>query len=186
MSWRSSLKRQIVLQSLSSLSSCAGLPRVHLVGAFWVSDAKGDAKALLVAPEHMMRCNRRLVDLIERVKPEIRTLIEKCNTVRLYGLLYLELVWYWYQYRKLLRSCLKCNIGEYSSLCAVNHSTSLPFEKWQGFAFLHVNKLPFLCWLIWICKLSQPRQTMASYGPFGFWQTSNALTVSSCCGCQVG
>ncbi|KAG7278751.1 hypothetical protein CRUP_008363, partial [Coryphaenoides rupestris] len=30
-----------------------------------------DAKA----PEHMMRCNARLVDLIERVKPEIRTLI---------------------------------------------------------------------------------------------------------------
>ncbi|CAL8271636.1 unnamed protein product [Lota lota] len=47
-------------------------------------DAKGEAKALAVAPEHMMRCNRRLVDLIERVKPEIRTLIEKCNTVKMW------------------------------------------------------------------------------------------------------
>lgn len=28
-----------------------------------------------------MKCNANLVDLIEKVKPEIRTLIEKCNTV---------------------------------------------------------------------------------------------------------
>jgi hypothetical protein len=29
----------------------------------------------------MIKSNGQLVDLIERVKPEIRTLIEKCNTV---------------------------------------------------------------------------------------------------------
>lgn len=28
-----------------------------------------------------MECNAKVVDLIERVKPEIRTLVEKCNTV---------------------------------------------------------------------------------------------------------
>lgn len=38
---------------------------------------------LLVLPEGMMKSNAKLVDLIERVKPEIRTLIEKCNTVSL-------------------------------------------------------------------------------------------------------
>ncbi|CAL8305320.1 unnamed protein product [Merluccius merluccius] len=43
-----------------------------------------EAKVLVVAPEHMMKCNARLVDLIERVKPEIRTLIEKCNTVKMW------------------------------------------------------------------------------------------------------
>lgn len=29
-----------------------------------------------------MKSNGKLVELIEKVKPEIRTLIEKCNTVR--------------------------------------------------------------------------------------------------------
>ncbi|KAF3845770.1 hypothetical protein F7725_002848 [Dissostichus mawsoni] len=33
-----------------------------------------------VMPEGIIKCNTKLVDLIERVKPEIRTLIEKCNT----------------------------------------------------------------------------------------------------------
>ncbi|XP_049924433.1 proteasome activator complex subunit 3-like isoform X2 [Epinephelus moara] len=37
---------------------------------------------MLVMPEGMLKCNTKLVDLIERVKPEIRTLIEKCNTVK--------------------------------------------------------------------------------------------------------
>ncbi|XP_073350760.1 proteasome activator complex subunit 3-like [Pagrus major] len=35
-------------------------------------------------PGEMMKCNGKLVDLIERVKPEIRTLIEKCNTVKMW------------------------------------------------------------------------------------------------------
>ncbi|XP_071403058.1 proteasome activator complex subunit 3-like isoform X3 [Centroberyx affinis] len=39
---------------------------------------------VLVMPEGMMRSNAQLVDLIERVKPEIRTLIEKCNTVKMW------------------------------------------------------------------------------------------------------
>ncbi|XP_042247691.1 proteasome activator complex subunit 3-like [Thunnus albacares] len=38
----------------------------------------------LVMPEGMMKCNTKLMDLIERVKPEIRTLIEKCNTVKMW------------------------------------------------------------------------------------------------------
>ncbi|KAM7386182.1 hypothetical protein PAMA_009023 [Pampus argenteus] len=37
-----------------------------------------------VMPDGMMTCNKKLVDLIERVKPEIRTLIEKCNTVKMW------------------------------------------------------------------------------------------------------
>ncbi|XP_026217295.1 proteasome activator complex subunit 3-like isoform X1 [Anabas testudineus] len=39
---------------------------------------------MLVMPEGMMKCNAKLMDLIERVKPEIRTLIEKCNTVKMW------------------------------------------------------------------------------------------------------
>uniref|UniRef100_A0A3B4CXM4 Proteasome activator complex subunit 3 n=1 Tax=Pygocentrus nattereri TaxID=42514 RepID=A0A3B4CXM4_PYGNA len=37
-----------------------------------------------VMPGGMMKSNGKLVDLIERVKPEIRTLIEKCNTVKMW------------------------------------------------------------------------------------------------------
>ena len=37
---------------------------------------------VFVMPGGMMKSNAKLVDLIEKVKPEIRTLIEKCNTVR--------------------------------------------------------------------------------------------------------
>lgn len=36
---------------------------------------------VFVMPGGMMKSNGSLVDLIEKVKPEIRTLIEKCNTV---------------------------------------------------------------------------------------------------------
>lgn len=36
---------------------------------------------VFVMPGGMMKSNANLVDLIEKVKPEIRTLIEKCNTV---------------------------------------------------------------------------------------------------------
>lgn len=36
---------------------------------------------VFVMPGGMMKSNGNLVDLIEKVKPEIRTLIEKCNTV---------------------------------------------------------------------------------------------------------
>nr|ACO09059.1 Proteasome activator complex subunit 3 [Osmerus mordax] len=39
---------------------------------------------VFVMPEGMMKSNGQLVDLIERVKPEIRTLIEKCNTVKMW------------------------------------------------------------------------------------------------------
>ncbi|KAL2101486.1 hypothetical protein ACEWY4_003247 [Coilia grayii] len=38
----------------------------------------------LAVPGGMLKCNGRLVDLIERVKPEIHTLIEKCNTVKMW------------------------------------------------------------------------------------------------------
>ncbi|XP_041087685.1 proteasome activator complex subunit 3-like isoform X2 [Polyodon spathula] len=39
---------------------------------------------VFVMPNGMMRSNKQLVDLIEKVKPEIRTLIEKCNTVKMW------------------------------------------------------------------------------------------------------
>ncbi|XP_056143721.1 proteasome activator complex subunit 3-like [Lampris incognitus] len=39
---------------------------------------------VLVMPEGMIKSNAKLVDLIERVKPEIRTLIEKCDTVKMW------------------------------------------------------------------------------------------------------
>ncbi|KAK2832798.1 hypothetical protein Q5P01_016687 [Channa striata] len=38
----------------------------------------------LVMPEGLMKCNTKLMDLIGRVKPEIRTLIERCNTVKMW------------------------------------------------------------------------------------------------------
>ncbi|KAG8006746.1 Proteasome activator complex subunit 3 [Nibea albiflora] len=44
---------------------------------------QGGTRTLLM-PEGMMKCNGKLVDLIEQVKPEIRTLIEKCNTVKMW------------------------------------------------------------------------------------------------------
>ncbi|KAA8581282.1 hypothetical protein FQN60_002863 [Etheostoma spectabile] len=39
---------------------------------------------VFVMPGGMMKSNGSLVDLIEKVKPEIRTLIEKCNTVKMW------------------------------------------------------------------------------------------------------
>uniref|UniRef100_A0A3B4EVD0 Proteasome activator complex subunit 3 n=1 Tax=Pundamilia nyererei TaxID=303518 RepID=A0A3B4EVD0_9CICH len=39
---------------------------------------------VFVMPDGMMKSNANLVDLIEKVKPEIRTLIEKCNTVKMW------------------------------------------------------------------------------------------------------
>ncbi|XP_028674629.1 proteasome activator complex subunit 3 [Erpetoichthys calabaricus] len=39
---------------------------------------------VFVMPGGMMKSNNKLVELIEKVKPEIRTLIEKCNTVKMW------------------------------------------------------------------------------------------------------
>lgn len=36
---------------------------------------------VFVMPNGMLKSNQQLVDIIEKVKPEIRLLIEKCNTV---------------------------------------------------------------------------------------------------------
>lgn len=36
---------------------------------------------MFVMPNGMLKSNQQLVDIIEKVKPEIRLLIEKCNTV---------------------------------------------------------------------------------------------------------
>ncbi|KAF5906333.1 proteasome activator complex subunit 3, partial [Clarias magur] len=51
-------------------------------------DGPGDDKVggtkVYIMPGGMMKSNGKLVDLIERVKPEIRTLIEKCNTVKMW------------------------------------------------------------------------------------------------------
>ncbi|XP_032393686.1 proteasome activator complex subunit 3 [Etheostoma spectabile] len=48
-----------------------------------VESWQGGTKTL-VMPEGMLKSNTKLVDLIERVKPEIRTLVEKCNTVKMW------------------------------------------------------------------------------------------------------
>ena len=37
-----------------------------------------------VMPNGMLKSNQQLVDIIEKVKPEIRLLIEKCNTVKMW------------------------------------------------------------------------------------------------------
>ncbi|XP_036428709.1 proteasome activator complex subunit 3 [Colossoma macropomum] len=47
-------------------------------------DDKVGGTKVYVMPGGMMKSNGKLVDLIERVKPEIRTLIEKCNTVKMW------------------------------------------------------------------------------------------------------
>ncbi|XP_036090616.1 proteasome activator complex subunit 3-like [Rousettus aegyptiacus] len=48
-------------------------------------DAAGKAAALLPGgPGALLRSNRHLVELIERVKPEIELLREKCSTVRMW------------------------------------------------------------------------------------------------------
>lgn len=39
---------------------------------------------VFVMPNGMLKSNQQLVDIIEKVKPEIRLLIEKCNTVGLH------------------------------------------------------------------------------------------------------
>ncbi|XP_034564032.1 proteasome activator complex subunit 3 isoform X1 [Notolabrus celidotus] len=47
-------------------------------------DDKVTGTKVFVMPGGMMKSNGNLVDLIEKVKPEIRTLIEKCNTVKMW------------------------------------------------------------------------------------------------------
>ncbi|XP_062859160.1 proteasome activator complex subunit 3 isoform X1 [Trichomycterus rosablanca] len=53
-----------------------------------IEDGTGDDKVsgtkVYIMPGGMMKSNGKLVDLIEKVKPEIRTLIEKCNTVKMW------------------------------------------------------------------------------------------------------
>ncbi|XP_041716191.1 proteasome activator complex subunit 3 isoform X1 [Coregonus clupeaformis] len=53
-----------------------------------MEDCTGEDKVagtkVFVMPGGMMKSNAKLVDLIEKVKPEIRTLIEKCNTVKMW------------------------------------------------------------------------------------------------------
>ncbi|KAI5623245.1 proteasome activator complex subunit 3, partial [Silurus asotus] len=53
-----------------------------------LEDGPGDDKVsgtkVYIMPGGMMKSNGKLVELIEKVKPEIRTLIEKCNTVKMW------------------------------------------------------------------------------------------------------
>ncbi|EGW14376.1 Proteasome activator complex subunit 3 [Cricetulus griseus] len=39
---------------------------------------------VFVMPNGMLKSNQQLVDIIEKVKPESRLLIEKCNTVKMW------------------------------------------------------------------------------------------------------
>lgn len=59
-----------------TLFICLKLNSFTLLSLFPVTGTK-----VFVMPGGMMKSNGNLVDLIEKVKPEIRTLIEKCNTV---------------------------------------------------------------------------------------------------------
>uniref|UniRef100_A0A452DW54 Proteasome activator complex subunit 3 n=1 Tax=Capra hircus TaxID=9925 RepID=A0A452DW54_CAPHI len=43
-----------------------------------------EAIGVFVMPNGMLKSNQQLVDIIEKVKPEIRLLIEKCNTVKMW------------------------------------------------------------------------------------------------------
>lgn len=49
-------------------------------GELFVSSTPVGTK-VFVMPNGMLKSNQQLVDIIEKVKPEIRLLIEKCNTV---------------------------------------------------------------------------------------------------------
>uniref|UniRef100_A0A493TD08 Proteasome activator complex subunit 3 n=1 Tax=Anas platyrhynchos platyrhynchos TaxID=8840 RepID=A0A493TD08_ANAPP len=49
----------------------------------FVSSAPVGTK-VFVMPNGMLKSNQQLVDIIEKVKPEIRLLIEKCNTVKMW------------------------------------------------------------------------------------------------------
>lgn len=48
----------------------------------WPSSCPCLGTKVFVMPNGMLKSNQQLVDIIEKVKPEIRLLIEKCNTVR--------------------------------------------------------------------------------------------------------
>uniref|UniRef100_A0A4W3H7Y4 Proteasome activator complex subunit 3 n=1 Tax=Callorhinchus milii TaxID=7868 RepID=A0A4W3H7Y4_CALMI len=39
---------------------------------------------VFVMPNGMLKSNQQLVEMIEKIKPEIRTLMEKCNTVKMW------------------------------------------------------------------------------------------------------
>ncbi|XP_069763396.1 proteasome activator complex subunit 3 isoform X1 [Narcine bancroftii] len=39
---------------------------------------------VFIMPNGIMKSNRQLVEMIEKIKPEIRTLMEKCNTVKMW------------------------------------------------------------------------------------------------------
>lgn len=61
---------------LKTLSVLLKLSNFHHPESLSVGGTK-----VFVMPGGMMKSNANLVELIEKVKPEIRTLIEKCNTV---------------------------------------------------------------------------------------------------------
>uniref|UniRef100_A0A8C6UAP8 Proteasome activator complex subunit 3 n=1 Tax=Neogobius melanostomus TaxID=47308 RepID=A0A8C6UAP8_9GOBI len=63
-----------------------GLEAVRLFLKLYVNDEYNQMTGtkVFVMPGGMMKSNSNLVELIEKVKPEIRTLIEKCNTVKMW------------------------------------------------------------------------------------------------------
>ncbi|XP_029428939.1 proteasome activator complex subunit 3 isoform X1 [Rhinatrema bivittatum] len=48
------------------------------------NDENFSGTKVFVMPNGMLKSNHQLVDIIEKVKPEIRLLIEKCNTVKMW------------------------------------------------------------------------------------------------------
>lgn len=69
---------EFCVNGLSHVSSGVFVDRLIITSHLPVTGTK-----VFVMPGGMMKCNGNLVELIEKVKPEIRTLIEKCNTVSL-------------------------------------------------------------------------------------------------------
>ncbi|XP_077358702.1 proteasome activator complex subunit 3 isoform X1 [Festucalex cinctus] len=68
------------MEDKGELDTATGLCGPRLISPFCaVTGTK-----VFVMPGGMMKSNGNLVDLIEKVKPEIRTLIEKCNTVKMW------------------------------------------------------------------------------------------------------
>uniref|UniRef100_UPI00398E750B proteasome activator complex subunit 3 isoform X2 n=1 Tax=Pristiophorus japonicus TaxID=55135 RepID=UPI00398E750B len=51
-----------------------------------LEDGEGNCPGtkVFVMPNGMLKSNQQLVEMIEKIKPEIRTLMEKCNTVKMW------------------------------------------------------------------------------------------------------
>ncbi|XP_038634495.1 proteasome activator complex subunit 3 isoform X2 [Scyliorhinus canicula] len=63
-----------------------GLDSAHNIKKRKLEDGDGNCPGtkVFVIPNGMLKSNQQLVEMIEKIKPEIRTLMEKCNTVKMW------------------------------------------------------------------------------------------------------